>query len=310
MTKQFVLLCTNLYFALLCPLNRGVVRLLRNQFIICLIPGKYSTMNLKNVKKVTAPSKPVKPEISKAPPFRIYYLLIVAFSFVLYGNTISNRYALDDFYVTANNPLVQQGIKAIPAIFTSYYININAEEGGQHNYGYRPIAKATFAIEWQIFGENPHVSHFINILLYALTGIIAFPAFAKTAEESSCVLPFSYSHAFSCPSFAYRGCCQPQKPEELLSFLGALLALKYFLKFHETGKKLNLLWGALSLALGFLSKANIVTFLFIIPMIFYFFADVKPRKNILLGCDDGNSDHHSTGAQAFSGNINPSDTVY
>ena len=44
-------------------------------------------MNLKNIKTAAVPPKQVKPEIGKAPSFRVYYLLIVAFSFLLYGNT-------------------------------------------------------------------------------------------------------------------------------------------------------------------------------------------------------------------------------
>ena len=119
-------------------------------------------------------SKPEKKENTRSWGNLPYCLLITAFTFILYGNTISNRYSLDDVYVTGKNPLTQQGIRAIPAIFSTYYINLNAEEGGQHNFGYRPLAKATFALEWQFFGENRHESHFINVLLYALTGILLF----------------------------------------------------------------------------------------------------------------------------------------
>lgn len=239
-------------------------------------------MNLKNKKPLPAPPKPVKPEIGKAPSFRIYYLLIVVFSFVLYGNTISNRYSVDDFYVTSNNPLIQQGIKAIPAIFSSFYITINAEEGGQHNYGYRPIAKSTFAIERQIFGENPHMSHFINILLYALTGLLLFQLLQKLLKNYHVLFPFLTVMLFLAHPLHTEVVASLKNREELLSFLGALFALKYFLKFHETGKKLNILWGVIALLLGFLSKSNIVTFLAIIPLIFYFFTDIKPRKIVLL----------------------------
>lgn len=239
-------------------------------------------MNLKNVKKATAPPKPVKPEINKVPSFRIYYLLIAAFSFLLYGNTISNRYAIDDFYVTANNPLVQQGIKAIPAIFSSYYISINAEEGGQHNYGYRPIAKTTFAIEWQLFGENPHISHFINILLYALTGILLFQLLRKLLKNYHILFPFLSVMLFMAHPLHTEVVASLKNREEILSFLGALLALKYFLKFHENGKKLNILYGTIAFGLGFLSKANIMTFLVVIPLVLYFFTDIKPKKNLIL----------------------------
>lgn len=235
-------------------------------------------MNLKNKKNLSTPVKQVKPEIGKPPSFRSFYLLIVAFSFLLYGNTINNRYALDDFYVTSNNPLVEQGIKAIPAIFTSYYININAEEGGQHNYGYRPMAKTTYAIERQIFGENPHVSHFINILLYALTGILLFKILRKLLKNHHVLFPFLTVMLFLAHPLHTEVVASLKNREELLSFLGALFALMYFLKFHETGKKLNILWGTIAFGLGFLSKANIMTFLAVIPLVFYFFTDLKPKK--------------------------------
>ena len=143
-------------------------------------------------KKETAPPLPKasKPVIEKKQGNTLYYLLIVAFSFALYGNTIKNEYSLDDIYVTGKNLLTQQGIKAIPAIFSSYYISLNAEEGGQHNFGYRPITKVTYAIEWQFFGENPHVSHFINILLYALTGIVLFLLLRRLLSNYHILFPF------------------------------------------------------------------------------------------------------------------------
>ena len=239
-------------------------------------------MNLKNIKQVSAPPKPVKPELTKAPSYHIYYLLILVYSFILYGNTINNRFAIDDFYVTGNNPLVQQGIKAIPAIFSSYYISINAEEGGQHNFGYRPIAKTTFAIERQIFGENPFVSHFINILLYALTGLLLFQLFRKLLKNYHVMFPFLAVMLFLAHPLHTEVVASLKNREELLSFLGALMALKYFLKYNETGKKLNILWGTLAFGLGFLSKANIMTFLVAIPLVMYFFTDIKPKKNLIL----------------------------
>ena len=239
-------------------------------------------MNLKNIKPNTPAPRQIKTAPQKAVSYRIYYMLIIAFSFILYGNTISNRFAIDDFYVTSNNPLVEQGIKAIPAIFSSYYISINAEEGGQHNYGYRPIAKTTFAIERQIFGDNPHISHFINILLYALTGILLFLILKRLLKDYHILFPFLSVMLFLAHPLHTEVVASLKNREELLSFIGALLALKYFIKFHDTGKKTHILWGILAFGLGFLSKANIMTFLAVIPLVLYFFTDIKPRQIILL----------------------------
>src|ERR1035437_5863999 len=60
-------------------------------------------------------------------------LLIFAFVFILYGNSIKNDYALDDNYVTVttpekpNNPRIEKGIKGIPKLFTSHYVETAAQ---------------------------------------------------------------------------------------------------------------------------------------------------------------------------------------
>lgn len=212
---------------------------------------------------------------------RILYGIIAALAFILYGNTIANKYALDDSYVTSVNPLVQQGIKAIPAIFTSNYISMNAEEGGQHNYGYRPVAKAIYAIEWQFFGENPHVSHFVNVLLYALTGILLFSLLRRLFKGYNVLLPFLAVVFFMVHPVHTEVVASLKNREELLSFLGALFSIHFFLKWHDTGKKSSIIWALVSFALGYMSKVNVFTFVFIIPLIFYFFTEIKTKKIII-----------------------------
>ncbi|MGE5318240.1 MAG: tetratricopeptide repeat protein [Chloroflexota bacterium] len=224
-------------------------------------------------KHVTKPAP-----VQKAVNVNMLHLIIAALAFILYGNSIPNNYSLDDSYVTSVNPVVQQGIKAIPLIFSSNYISMNAEEGGQHNYGYRPVAKATYAIEWQFFGENPHVSHFINVLLYALTGLLLFSLLLKLFKGYSIWFPFVTVFIFMIHPVHTEVVASLKNREELLSFLGALLTVKYLLKWNETGKNLNILWALLAFAFGYMSKVNIFTFIFIIPLIFYFFTDIKPKR--------------------------------
>ncbi|MCB5295794.1 MAG: tetratricopeptide repeat protein [Candidatus Cloacimonetes bacterium] len=229
-------------------------------------------------KEVKSPVKPVKSAINN----RWYYLVIVAFAFILYGNTIGNRYALDDTYITAGNPLVMQGFKALPTIFSSSYIVINAEEGGQHKFGYRPIAKATYAIEAQFFGDNPHISHFINILLYALTGLLLFKLLRRLLKTYPALFVLTTVLIFMAHPLHTEVVASLKNREELLSFLFGLLALSFFLKFYDSGRKINILWGSLLFVLGVLSKVNIVTFIVIIPLMFYFFTDIKTKTLLWL----------------------------
>jgi len=229
----------------------------------------------------TPVKKTDKPLNHKPLNLKVYYLFIAVLAFVLYGNTVSNSYSLDDSYVTSVNPMVQQGIKAIPAIFTSNYISMNAEEGGQHHYGYRPVAKATYAIEWQLFGENPHVSHFINVLLYALTGLLLFSLLLKLLKNYHVLLPFLTVVLFMVHPLHTEVVASLKNREELLSFLGALLCIHYFMKYYDTNRRINILWALLCFAFGYMSKVNIMTFLILIPLIFYFFTDINPRKILI-----------------------------
>ena len=61
------------------------------------------------------------------------------------------------------------GARGIPEIFTSRYI-----ESNQQNFEYRPMVLTTFAIEYQFFGSNPQISHFVNVSIYALTCVLLF----------------------------------------------------------------------------------------------------------------------------------------
>lgn len=228
-------------------------------------------------------AKPVVQKNSKNHPMsmKVLNLIIIAIAFILYGNTITNNYSLDDSYVTAANPVVQQGIKAIPTIFSSNYITMNAEEGGQHSYGYRPVAKATYAVEWSLFGGNPHVSHFINLLLYAFTGLVLFSLLRKLLKGYNIWLPFLTVVFFMIHPLHTEVVASLKNREELLSFLGALLSIYYFIRWHESGRRVNILWALLAFVLGYMSKVNIMTFVFIIPLVFYYFTNISTKKLIL-----------------------------
>src|SRR5688500_15272080 len=101
------------------------------------------------------------------PPFRkrTFLLLLVLFTFLVYGNSIRNGYALDDEFFTNNHPLTSRGLEALPEIFGTH--SMSHEDGA--SYSYRPVVLLSFAIEHQLFGEDPHISHFINVLIYALS---------------------------------------------------------------------------------------------------------------------------------------------
>src|SRR6187455_424646 len=111
-------------------------------------------------------TQPLAAKVKQLPPADKKRRLILAFvvglfGFLLYANTLSHGYVLDDFSAIKENNIVRQGTAAIPEIFkTSYRQGYLSVKDGL----YRPLSLALFAIEWNYFPDQPGASHFINVL--------------------------------------------------------------------------------------------------------------------------------------------------
>lgn len=208
---------------------------------------------------------------------RKIYLLILVFCLFLYGNTIKNNFSLDDEYVSLNHQQVKKGFSGIPEIFTSYY---TTGSNTTDIYGYRPIVKATYAIEYQFFGENPHISHFINILIYALIGVLLFKLLKKLLSNYNGVLPLAITFLFIAHPIHTEVVASIKNRDVLFSFLGSLLMIQYALLFVGENKikyiLLALVWGTFS----FLSKPETIPFIVIIPFVIYFFTTYPIKRGI------------------------------
>lgn len=209
---------------------------------------------------------------------RVLYGVLVVFAFILYGNTIPNQYALDDIYVTNGNPQTSRGFSALPEIFTSRYANVNNDDGSALRFGYRPIVKATFAIEHQFFKRAPHVSHFINVLLYALVLVVLFQLLRKLMRDYHLMFPFLVVMIFAAHPAHTEVVASLKNRDELLVTLFAFLSMHSFLKYFDERKTLYLLGGMGLFLLAYLSKASAMVYLAVFPVALYFFREVNARK--------------------------------
>ena len=66
--------------------------------------------------------------------------------------------------------------------------------------------------------------------------------------------------------------------DEMLSFLFAFLAMNVFLKYSQSGKITQLLVGGLCIFLAYLSKETVITFLVIIPLVFFFYRSENKKQ--------------------------------
>jgi molybdopterin-biosynthesis enzyme MoeA-like protein len=239
--------------------------------------NKQSKKEAASAKQVVTEKPPVKnisADQSEHKINRTIYLLIFLISFLMYGNTIPNEYAMDDELVTLEHPLVSKGIGAIPQIFTSRYV-----QNDQQSYEYRPIVLVSFAIEHQFTGGNVHFSHFINILLYALTGVLLFMLLSKLFIRYHWILPASVTFLFLLHPLHSEVVASLKNRDELLSFLFTLLSISAILKYYERLHWKYLVFGLIYFLLAMFSKKSAVPLVITLPVLLYFFKDISFKKS-------------------------------
>jgi tetratricopeptide (TPR) repeat protein len=206
-------------------------------------------------------------------------LLLLVLTFLLYGNTIKNSYAFDDNYVAVtnsehpNNPRIEKGIKGIVEIFKTHYVEIEGQ-----SFEYRPLVLTSFAIEYQFFGSNPHVSHFINILLYGMTCIVLFLLLNKLFKKYNIIFPLLSTLLFLVHPIHTEVVASIKSRDELLAFLFGILSFYFVLKSLESKQILNMLIAVLFFFLASLCKSTYILFLALIPISLYFFTPISFKK--------------------------------
>ena len=211
---------------------------------------------------------------------KLVYFIIVAFAFCLYGNSISHSYSLDDNLVTTTDrqqhEQVEKGIGGLLSILrTNYAVN------EQQNYDYRPITTYSFAIEWSLFGESEnrvHISHFINVLLYSILGIILFVFLNQLLGSGYGFFTFLTTLLFLAHPIHTEVVNSLKNRDELLSLLFALLASIQTFKYIDKKQFSRIIYAILLLLLSILSKKSSMPFLVLIPLTIYFFRSISFKK--------------------------------
>ncbi len=203
--------------------------------------------------------------------------LLAFIAFLIYANTISHDYALDDASAISANYVTKKGIEGIPTIFTEHY-----RFGYWNSPGtlYRPIPLALFALEWELAPDNPHVYHFVNVLLYALTAYLLFWTLCVVMPKLGPGLPFLTTLLFITHPIHVEVVANIKSADEILSFLFCMSAVYFLWKYL---KATNPKWLAVSLffyLLAMFSKENAITFLAVFPLLIYSFSKVSFTKNL------------------------------
>lgn len=217
------------------------------------------------------------------------YQLIVIFLFavVLYSNTLFNDYAQDDAIVITDNMFTKKGFAGISGILSndSFYGFFKKEGKAKLVSGgrYRPLSLVSFAIENQFFGLNPTISHLINVILFGLLALVLYKflllIFNKlNNKELIFFLSFISVLAFIAHPIHTEVVANIKGRDEIFVMLFSFLAAIYSIKWFDSKELNHQVFTFLFFTLALFSKENAITFLAIIPiMYFLFFA--KEKKN-------------------------------
>ncbi|NNF01898.1 MAG: tetratricopeptide repeat protein [Bacteroidia bacterium] len=209
----------------------------------------------------------------------ILAVILGAFAFLLYANTLGHDFVLDDFSVIKENRITKQGTDGIGEIFGSAYrsgYNITDTKL------YRPLPKSMFAIEWQLSPDDPFPGHLMNVLFFALTVMLIFLVFSLYMN-GNLLVPFIAALLFAAHPIHTEVVANIKSRDEILVLFFFLASLFFLHKFLEKNKMSGLILASVMFFLGLLSKETSVTLLAVYPLVLYFFTKADTGKYIKLG---------------------------
>jgi len=231
--------------------------------------NKASKKNKTKVAKVKASPK--------SPSLKWYGIAVALLGFLLYANTLSHDYCLDDFSAIKDNFVVKQGTKGIPTLLKEHY-----RFGYWSSKGtlYRPLTLVMFALEWQLAPDNPYVGHLMNVLFFAWTGWLLFQLLSLLFGDKYRWLPLIVSLIFIAHPVHTEVVANIKSRDEIMAFFLGLAALYYLIKFVDTDKIHLFLISILLYGLSLFSKESAITWLGIFPLTIWFFRKDKIKKAI------------------------------
>ncbi len=240
--------------------------------------------------------KQVAKKVKKAPGILTYlptnYKLIFAIIFglavICYANTLMNGYAIDDSVTNKDNKFVEKGFAGIGDILgnDTFIGKFGKKANILSGSRYRPLSVVTFAIENQFLGYSPGFSHFLNMVLYGLNGILIYLILCRLlvkypAERWYLSIPFISTVLYMVHPLHTEAVANIKGRDEIMVFMGSLLALYYTIRYLDTKQAKYLGYTFIAFFLGLMSKENAVTFLAVIPLTIYFFTEYDLKKNLV-----------------------------
>jgi Tfp pilus assembly protein PilF len=235
--------------------------------------------NKEIIKENKPPSNLMQPNLaqrSEPQSVPIWLLLgLFVFAFALYANTLGHGYAFDDSIVIVENSFTKKGFAGIKDLATrDFFDGIYGDQNMALSGGrYRPLSLVMFAVEYEFFGANPAVGHFLNVFFFALTVVLFFvltrrwlanlPNFAPSALVAATVAAL----LFAAQPIHTEVVANIKGRDEIMAMLMMLLSLLSLDKYLKNGAGLALIGALAAFFLSMLSKENSFAFAILLPIL-------------------------------------------
>ena len=219
---------------------------------------------------------------AKTRTYNWYVIILMVVAFAVNARTIGYEYTYDDAVFTSKGNLIDirgmGGLAAIPELFTH---GKNYCFDKSNNGSYRPLLPTTFAIEHSIFGFNPAVSHFINLVLFCVLIMLLYKVLRRMLSNYSPYIPFLILLLFELHPVHTEVMASVKSRDEILALLFTCMSMLETFKYLDTNKAKNLVLSGLYFFIALLAKESPACFLAIVPLTLYFFFNSDLKKIII-----------------------------
>lgn len=213
----------------------------------------------------------------------IHAPIISGLAVAAFGISVMNLYALDDFILIVKNIYTQKGLGGIAALLSKDTFagmsegNIMVLAGGR----YRPLSVITFAIEHQLLGGNPHVSHMINVILYACCCVALLFVLRNVIFPNNHLTAFCIAAIWTIHPLHTEDVANIKGRDDIMCFLFFLLSIIALHKYIVSNKPIQYYCSVIFFFLSLLSKEFGLALFALLPLTCIMFISHAKSKKII-----------------------------
>lgn len=217
-------------------------------------------------------------------------IFLILLGMLLYGYSISFDYTLDDTLMITGNKFTQEGIGGTSDIFTSdAFTGFFGEGSGMVAGGrYRPFTHFMFAVEKELFGFNPAIGHFFNVIFYILLLLAVFAFLKRLIPDPDDInkpffsVPLVITALFAAHPLHTEVVANIKGRDEIITMLCSISAMILLIDNIKKPAIWRPILAAIAFFVALLSKENAITWIAVFPFALWFFTSAK-KKDYAIG---------------------------